>query len=378
MTAALWLEREKPMLCGKQLMTRSFFLRDFVERKAIAAIPDSATGEWKMIFEGGHQLPLREDAPYTKDTVNSDEINAFCPSNMQSVMLDPSYAYGKIFYPKDICEEWHKVFLYMCAVSDMEWDARHVREIYERFLCFLEENICLSVKTSSVISKEKYSRTLLSQITDFRRFLKGGEVPIISKDLLQTMNSRYTYLPHIWELARISSIKRPFSVRTLLKMTDKAVDETDKNKKGALWEEVAAYVLRNIDGWKITGSRIRVGLQEIDLSIANVSLDDELWKLGAYILVECKNWRQRVDVRQIRNIAHISAMKGNKTAILFAANGITANAQDEIERLAAVNLSIICITAGDLRQITSKRECRLLILKRWNELINNTNEHLFL
>lgn len=41
-------------------------------------------------------------------------------------------------------------------------------------------------------------------------------------------------------------------------------------------------------------------------------------------------------------------MKGNKTAILFAANGITSDAQEEIYRLVAGNLSIICITAGEL------------------------------
>ncbi len=37
----LWLEREKPMLCGQQLMIKSFFLRDFVGRKMLAALPEA-------------------------------------------------------------------------------------------------------------------------------------------------------------------------------------------------------------------------------------------------------------------------------------------------------------------------------------------------
>ena len=128
--------------------------------------------------------------------------------------------------------------------------------------------------------------------------------------------------------------------------------------------------LENVSGWKITGRRIKAGAQEIDLSIANVSLDNDLWQLGAYILVECKNWNTRIDIHQIRNIAHISNMKGNRTAILFAANGITADAQEEIHRLVNHNLSIVCITAEDLRSIHSAAECRTLILERWKTLQN--------
>lgn len=52
--------------------------------------------------------------------------------------------------------------------------------------------------------------------------------------------------------------------------------------------------------------------------------------MGAYILIECKNWKKHVGIQQIRNIAHISSMKGNKTAILFTANGITSDSQEEI------------------------------------------------
>lgn len=151
-------------------------------------------------------------------------------------------------------------------------------------------------------------------------------------------------------------------------MVNKAITSENKHEKGILWEDTASYMLDNISGWKITGRRIRAGAQEIDVSIANVSLDDDLWKLGAYILVECKNWRKRAELHQIRNIAYISGMKGNKTAILFTANGITKNAEKEIVRLVAENLSIICITAEDLLNIKDSSDCRNLILNKWQKL----------
>ena len=79
------------------------------------------------------------------------------------------------------------------------------------------------------------------------------------------------------------------------------------------------------------------------MSVANISLDDDLWQLGSYVLVECKNWKRHVDIPQVRNIAYISAMKGNKTALLFAANGITEDASKEILRLATTGTYIIVI-----------------------------------
>ena len=147
-----------------------------------------------------------------------------------------------------------------------------------------------------------------------------------------------------------------------------ALQETDIYKKGKKWENVAEYVLNSVEGWKITGKRIRAGAQEIDLSVANISLDDELWQMGAYILIECKNWKKHVGIQQIRNIAHISSMKGNKTAILFTANGITSDSQEEIQRLAMTNIYIICITAVELKQLQSAVECKKLILDKWKSL----------
>lgn len=47
---SLWSEREQPELCGKQLITRSFFMRDFVDRKVIASIPDAEDGSWRLVF----------------------------------------------------------------------------------------------------------------------------------------------------------------------------------------------------------------------------------------------------------------------------------------------------------------------------------------
>ena len=74
---SMWMERESPCLYGKQLMFRSFFINDFLGRKVIASIPHSQTGQWNLIFEGGMQLPLEREFPYSKETINPRELGHF-------------------------------------------------------------------------------------------------------------------------------------------------------------------------------------------------------------------------------------------------------------------------------------------------------------
>lgn len=366
--ASLWLERESPSLCGHQLMIKSFFMRDFVDRKVIASLPDSKSGDWRLVFEGGQQLYLNDEVRYIKTTLSSNDIGFFTLSNLQSTLLNPCYAYGKHLQPDDIREEWHKVFLYLCAVSDIEWNNLAIQQVYDAFLKFLEENICLTTEASPVISKEQFCANINVHISQIRGFLRGEDEPVISKDLLQTLNSRYVYLPYLWKIVNPKIFKSTFSSVKLKNLMNQALSENNAYTKGVLWEDVAFYFLNSIDAWKITGRRTKTSSQEIDLSVANVSLDSDLWQLGAYILVECKNWNTHVGIHQIRNIAHISAMKGNKTSILFATNGITKDAQEEIERLSINNIDVLCITANDLNQVNSAEDCKSLILSQWEKL----------
>ena len=218
-----WIEQEKPLICGKQLITRSFFLKDFIGRKLITAMPETESNSWRLIFEGGHQLNINENLLYSKETLNPNDLGVFCTSNVQSVLLNPIYAYGKWFYPNDICEEWHKVFLYLCAVSEYEWNLSNMGNVYRRFLKFLEENICLTMKVDPLISKEQYYKVLLIHIENYRAFLKGEDEVVNSKDLYQTLNTRYVYLLYLQELVKQENLQHSFSCFELQKEIDCAL-----------------------------------------------------------------------------------------------------------------------------------------------------------
>lgn len=66
------------MLCGRQLMIRSFFVRDFIGRKVIASLPNKENESWRFIFEGGHQISMNEKFSYLKETLHPDDLGGFC------------------------------------------------------------------------------------------------------------------------------------------------------------------------------------------------------------------------------------------------------------------------------------------------------------
>lgn len=367
---SLWLEREAPFLSGRQMMIRSFHLRGLVGRRVVACIPQVRTGNWSLIFEGGHQLVMDEELTYVQRAPQPDELGAFSSSNVQTVLMDPTYAYGQHLYPSDLCEEWHKVFLYLCAISECEWDITLLSNVYEQFFTFLRDYICETINVEAAIPKQQFWQALLNHVQSFRNFLRGEDEPVISKDLHQTINCRYVYLPYIWSLVPHKEEGNAFSLSVLHRMVKEAMNAQEADQKGKLWEDATAYALQSVSGWQIKGRRVKTKAQEIDISVANISLDGALWRLGAYILVECKNWSGPATLQEIRGLAHISNMKGNQTALLFSAKGITQDARREIDRLAAEGLSILCVTADELLALQSASDLRALILKKWMSLQN--------
>ena len=83
-------------------------------------------------------------------------------------------------------------------------------------------------------------------IENYRAFLKGEDEVVNSKDLYQTLNTRYVYLPYLQELVKQENLQHSFSCFELQKEIDCALQETDIYKKGKKWENVAEYVLNSV------------------------------------------------------------------------------------------------------------------------------------
>lgn len=168
-----------------------------------------------------------------------------------------------------------------------------------------------------MLTKEMFFDVYLKQISNMRAYLCCKEETILSNDWLRMMGNRFIYLNKIYTLLgqyypkEISEMNQTEAFELMdFRRLLYASEEGTAYQKGMIWEEVASYMLERIAGLKVNGRRLRVARQEIDLCCINVSMEEELWNLGALILVECKNWKRKADVRAIRSIGQIMYMKG--------------------------------------------------------------------
>lgn len=377
----MWLNFEQPHISGRQVMIHSFLFRDLGGRKIIGAFPEPESREWCLLLEGGVKLHLREDHPYFRERLGTRDIGQFTTTDIDSIVNNPIYAYGKGYLPMEIYEEWHKVFLFAAAVMDCEWNRERIVPVYEHFLQFMEENICETLPAETMLDKALYWEELLISISGVREYLRGKEETVISKDLLLLLNSRYSYLPYLYDLmekfswcGKRKKTSGKFSREHLEELVHLS-EVSDTYQRGVRWEDAAEYFLSHIRGLKISGRRVRAGVQEIDLSLVNVSLDSQLWEMGPYILAECKNWSRRIGIQVIRGLVHIASMKGNRVTLLFAASGISKDAQNEIFRAAIDQNFILTFTKEDLLKVSSEAQCYECLTDKWKRLLQDVENN---
>lgn len=368
----IWENFEKPVLWGKQLFLQSFLLSDLSGRKIIGVFPDMENGEWKVLMDGGRVLNLGSDISYNREWIGEHNTGLFSVNDINAILNDPVYYYGKFLYPREVYEEWNKVFLYAAGTWKSEWSINEIQKVHEKFLYFVEENICGVVPAEPIIEKNFYYKVMLKQIKELQKYLRGEETEVISKDLWLTLNSRYIYLPYIYKLLKEtlkcrSQMKETFHQETMKQLIENS-EVTDNYQKGINWEQASRYFIENIEGLEVFGHRIKTKEHEIDLSVINTSLDSWLWEMGAYILAECKNWEEKVGIQVVRGLAHISELKGNRTIFLFASSGITRDAEKEIIRLTTNGKYILFFTKDELKSLKDKEDCYELLIDKWEEL----------
>ena len=112
----------------------------------------------------------------------------------------------------------------------------------------------------------------------------------------------------------------------------------------------------------------------------NTSENIELWRFGPTILIECKNWMNKVDTKVIRSLSYLMEKKGICTLLLFTKNDITGSAKSEILKQAAHNRFILAFNLNDLMKLNNEtiKPIDLLIAKfrKLEEDISDTMENL--
>lgn len=154
------------------------------------------------------------------------------------------------------------------------------------------------------------------------------------------------------------------------------VDVASTNhEKGQRFEALACSMFETLDGVEVSERNAMLPAEEIDIVLWNSRNEEVLVPWDHVILVECKNWSQRVDAQPLEVFVGKVRRRSLTTAIFIAANGVTGDFADGggnsigakriIEAALQDGIRIIVLTLDDLRNITSVDDFRALIKSRF-------------
>lgn len=354
----LFLEKEQPYFSGKQIMLQSFALKNIKGRKILAIMPERNNLGWYALLEGGYKLPIDVQNTYELEKISFRDIQMPTNYDLNSIIEQSCYAYGKYYIPNTTYEEWEEVFLYALATLKIEYTKENLNKIIEEFHKFIEEEICEFILAETFIDKDVFLKETILKIEEIRKYLEGVEDIGISRNTLVQVKNRYAYLPMIYELiSKIypEEVKNRYTTRKFKneewKNLIKDLEEGTNYEKGIHLEEIANYFIECIEGLNVSARRKKIENQEIDLCCYNVSENGLLWELGTIVLVECKNYKKPVETKEIRSMIYLMEAKGVNTFILFARNGVTSGAKAEIRKQLIYERNIIVIDEKDLQRI---------------------------
>lgn len=372
-TISFWVDREHPTLKGYQCLTRSFVLRNMIGRKVLATIPDRE-GNWGLVLEGGVFLPLADDFEPGLSKLNGTHINRWTIGEVEEILLNPIYAFGYYYQHTDLVCEWFYVFLYALAtIDEKSLTAIDFERLYRRFCDYIGKHICpYTPIQEKIIKVDQFVAVLKMTLNDIKEYLKGREATGISKNIFLMMRNRHAYLPTVHQFIRRNSGLAITNTSCSINFDhgywenelDNLAKTTRSYEKGKRLEEFAQYFIRTIPGLMITDVRTKRGRAEVDIFCGNVSYDAYLWKLGALILIECKNRKKKVAVSDIRNLVPTMEAKGIQGAMIFSRAGFSSVAMKEIKHQLFGGKMIIPISLKELKEVDKDRSAHDLVRRK--------------
>lgn len=120
--------------------------------------------------------------------------------------------------------------------------------------------------------------------------------------------------------------------------------------RGKALETLLAFALNRVPGLKVHTTNYRTETEEIDLIVLNASEQVPLSREGSLILVECKNWTDRVPRSELSSLETKIRNRGGRCTVgyLVSWNGVTEDLQKERLRMSRGGHVVPVLTAEEL------------------------------
>ena len=131
--------------------------------------------------------------------------------------------------------------------------------------------------------------------------------------------------------------------------------EADRNRKGALLEDLLVSMLATVVGFEQIEPRRRNPSEEIDILVRVASRDPFWQKESLYLLVECKNWTRKVGVAEFTSFHEKLRKRYGRCEIglFIAPGGFARTFADELRAARSERLLIIPVGPEDLARLVA-------------------------
>jgi restriction endonuclease len=168
-----------------------------------------------------------------------------------------------------------------------------------------------------------------------------------------------------------------YSVEKIHELVAQSRDQSrSTTARGRAFEQLFCYLLLEIPGVQVETDTINLfQSDEVDISVANPGGTNGLACFPTLFLVECKNWKDKVDSKSIGAFVDKLRDRNINLGILVAASGVTGNPESlkaAHYKAASAQISgyrIVLVTFDDIVGLRTSREFAGLLVKRLLGLI---------
>lgn len=197
-------------------------------------------------------------------------------------------------------------------------------------------------------TREKRISTLIKRVGEMISNLEKLEDIIVT---YRTKEVGYSEIEQVWQQAKTTG---------------------DRNTKGKLLEKLFVGLIQMDGGFMIHECRVRTRSEEIDIVIkpGQEKYVDPFWfRISSpLILLECKNWKDKVGAREIRDFAGKIENRPRllcRIGFLIAMSGFTSEAEEELVGFRSRDFILATVTGDQVEAlIRSKKKISELLQKR--------------
>jgi hypothetical protein len=202
---------------------------------------------------------------------------------------------------------------------------------------------------------------------DISRYFEGGSIDQRISAVIGHINELFSHLEKMEKI--ITKYKKKEVGYSEIKRLWEAAKKTDNpNRKGKLLEELFVQLIQVDGNFTLCQRNVRTKSEEIDIVIQS-DISSPFWSglSSPLILLECKNWKDKVGVKEVRDFAGKIENRPKllcRIGFLIAVSGFTSDAEEELVGYRARDFVLATIGGSEVEDLVHSKGLISDLLRR--------------